>query len=380
MAGFLRGWLEERAARRLLRLRQRLRRAGRLAPRLRAGDAELDRAAATSSPTARRERALRLDADARAPAPRDHPAADWPELAVFAFDHRVQLEELAARTRRRRRRAHRPLQGPARRRRAPRREARAAPAARGFGVDPRRPLRRGHAADADRQRRLDRPAGRAARGRGRSPSRAAPTWRWRCAPGRPSTSPSAWSATTRRRSGRAARGAARAAAGVAARLHRHRPRAAGGSDPAARGRARAPTPWRARWSQIYAAGVRPDWWKLPPPESDARVGADRRRDRAPRSALPRRPPARPRGERGRRWRASFAIAAPHARCKGFAVGRSIFGEAAAAWFARSDERRGGRRRRRRALRPAGRRSGAGRAAAPRGAAALPFPLAAKDTA
>ena len=42
------------AARRLLRLRQCLRRPGRLAPRLRAGDAELDRAAATSSPTARR--------------------------------------------------------------------------------------------------------------------------------------------------------------------------------------------------------------------------------------------------------------------------------------------------------------------------------------
>ena len=50
--------------------------------------------------------------------------------------------------------------------------------------------------------------------------------------------------------------------------------------------------------QIYAAGVRPDWWKLPPPETQARMGADRRRDRAPRSALPRRPPARPRGERG----------------------------------------------------------------------------------
>jgi 5-dehydro-2-deoxygluconokinase len=29
---------------------------------------------------------------------------------------------------------------------------------------------------------------------------------------------------------------------------------------------------------------------------------------------------------------SFAVAAPHPLCKGFAVGRSIFAEAAAGWF------------------------------------------------
>ncbi|MEO5882683.1 MAG: 5-dehydro-2-deoxygluconokinase [Caldimonas sp.] len=83
--------------------------------------------------------------------------------------------------------------------------------------------------------------------------------------------------------------------------------------------------------QIYAAGVRPDWWKLPPPEGalewaliDAAIERNDPHCRgvlllgleASEAALA----------------ASFATAAPHARCKGFAVGRSIFGEAAAAWF------------------------------------------------
>jgi len=83
--------------------------------------------------------------------------------------------------------------------------------------------------------------------------------------------------------------------------------------------------------QIYAAGVRPDWWKLPPPESalewaliDAAIARNDPHCRgvlllgleASEAALA----------------ASFAIAAPQPRCKGFAVGRSIFGEAAAAWF------------------------------------------------
>ncbi len=85
-------------------------------------------------------------------------------------------------------------------------------------------------------------------------------------------------------------------------------------------------------AQIYAAGVRPDWWKLPPP-ADARAwqllddcieahdphcrGILLLGMEASEAALS----------------DSFALAAPHARCKGFAVGRSIFAEAAVAWFA-----------------------------------------------
>jgi 5-dehydro-2-deoxygluconokinase len=83
--------------------------------------------------------------------------------------------------------------------------------------------------------------------------------------------------------------------------------------------------------QIYDAGVRPDWWKLPPPETDAAwtqlADVITRHDphcrgvlllglEASEAAL---------GE-------SFTLAAPHALCKGFAVGRSIFAESAAAWF------------------------------------------------
>ena len=84
-------------------------------------------------------------------------------------------------------------------------------------------------------------------------------------------------------------------------------------------------------AQIYAAGVKPDWWKLPPQESTAaweRIGALIADEdphcrgvlllglEASEEALVE----------------SFRIAAPHPVCKGFAVGRSIFADAAAAWF------------------------------------------------
>ena len=151
----------------------------------------------TSSPTARRSgRCATTPSSSTCTGPPPG-CADWPELAVFAFDHRTQLEELAgggadAAG------AHRPLQGPARRgraprrgERAPRRQRRGASARSSTTATARRRCRRSPASA------LDRPAGRAARARGRWPSRPAPSWRWRCAPGRPSTSPSAWSATTR---------------------------------------------------------------------------------------------------------------------------------------------------------------------------------------
>jgi 5-dehydro-2-deoxygluconokinase len=84
--------------------------------------------------------------------------------------------------------------------------------------------------------------------------------------------------------------------------------------------------------QMYSDGLRPDWWKLPPPATAAEweqlatviahhdphcrgvlvLGLEASEDELARS---------------------FAIAAPHAVCRGFAVGRSIFAEAAAGWFA-----------------------------------------------
>ena len=165
------------------------------------------------------------------------------------------------------------------------------------------------------------------RARVRSPSRAAPTSRWTCATGRPSMSPSAWSATiptttTRLQAAQLERLGALQAACVA-----HRPRAADRGDPAARDGAAATTSWRARSTR----STRPAF--------------------APTGGSCRRPAATPTGTRIAESIArhdphcrgvlllgleaseaelarSFATAAPHAVCRGFAVGRSIFAPAA----------------------------------------------------
>ena len=84
--------------------------------------------------------------------------------------------------------------------------------------------------------------------------------------------------------------------------------------------------------QIYAAGVRPDWWKLPPPgsaEAWQRIAdAIARHDPHCRGVLLLGLEASEDA-----LASSFATAAPHPVCKGFAVGRSIFAEPATAWFA-----------------------------------------------
>lgn len=84
--------------------------------------------------------------------------------------------------------------------------------------------------------------------------------------------------------------------------------------------------------QIYQAGIRPDWWKLPPCDSDAEWEAI--------AAVIRHSDPHCRGVLVLGLEASeddlersFRIAAPHAICRGFAVGRSIFADAAARWFA-----------------------------------------------
>jgi 5-dehydro-2-deoxygluconokinase len=88
----------------------------------------------------------------------------------------------------------------------------------------------------------------------------------------------------------------------------------------------------AALTQIYEAGIRPDWWKLPPCDSDtgwAHVAAViARHDPHCRGVLLLGLEASEED-----LDKSFRTAAPHAICRGFAVGRSIFAEAAAAWFA-----------------------------------------------
>ncbi|HEY0857775.1 MAG TPA: 5-dehydro-2-deoxygluconokinase [Albitalea sp.] len=83
--------------------------------------------------------------------------------------------------------------------------------------------------------------------------------------------------------------------------------------------------------QIYVAGVRPDWWKLPPQASAAAwesiADVIARCDPHCRGVLLLGLEASEDD-----LQESFAIAAPHPICRGFAVGRSIFAQAAAAWF------------------------------------------------
>jgi 5-dehydro-2-deoxygluconokinase len=84
--------------------------------------------------------------------------------------------------------------------------------------------------------------------------------------------------------------------------------------------------------EIYAAGIKPDWWKLLPPQSDAEWAAIERvlseNDPHCRGVLLLGMEASEEAlERG------FALAAAHPVCKGFAVGRSIFMDAARRWFA-----------------------------------------------
>jgi 5-dehydro-2-deoxygluconokinase len=84
--------------------------------------------------------------------------------------------------------------------------------------------------------------------------------------------------------------------------------------------------------EIYAAGIKPDWWKLLPPSTEAewrRVeDCIQKHDRYCRGVLLLGMEAsEDELERG------FAAAARHPLCKGFAVGRSIFMDAARRWFA-----------------------------------------------
>lgn len=84
--------------------------------------------------------------------------------------------------------------------------------------------------------------------------------------------------------------------------------------------------------ECYAAGIRPDWWKLPAPSSEQEwISIERtilENDAYCRGVILLGMEASEEAlERG------FELAARHPVCKGFAVGRSIFMHAARRWFA-----------------------------------------------
>jgi 5-dehydro-2-deoxygluconokinase len=85
-------------------------------------------------------------------------------------------------------------------------------------------------------------------------------------------------------------------------------------------------------SKVYALGVRPDWWKLPPSGSAAHWQAIqdtiRQEDPLCRGVL-----LLGLSEPEAELTACFATAAPFAVVKGFAIGRTIFQDVARAWFA-----------------------------------------------
>jgi 5-dehydro-2-deoxygluconokinase len=93
--------------------------------------------------------------------------------------------------------------------------------------------------------------------------------------------------------------------------------------------------------QIYAAGIRPDWWKLPGLDQQSWMAVD---------ALIARYDPHCRGvvllglEAPEKLLAeSFALAARHPICKGFAIGRSIFMQPARDWLNGSGDATGNAR-------------------------------------
>jgi 5-dehydro-2-deoxygluconokinase len=85
-------------------------------------------------------------------------------------------------------------------------------------------------------------------------------------------------------------------------------------------------------AQVYAAGVFPDWWKLPPPDGAAAwreiAAVIHAHDPHCRGVL-----LLGLGAAEAELAESFRAAAAQPICKGFAIGRSIFADAAARWFA-----------------------------------------------
>jgi 5-dehydro-2-deoxygluconokinase len=83
--------------------------------------------------------------------------------------------------------------------------------------------------------------------------------------------------------------------------------------------------------QIYSAGIRPDWWKLPPPDVQGWALLSEivaRHDPHCRGVLLLGLEA----TEAQLWH-GFQASAGQTLCKGFAVGRTLFADAAAAWFA-----------------------------------------------
>ena len=252
---------------------------------------------------------------------REH-GGDWSEMRVFAFDHRMQLEEMEGATPEKigafkQLCLQAALAGagrPPRLRHPLRQPARPGGAARGLGHRPldRPALRMAGLAAADAGARARQRLRRArANGRARTWSRcsasATRTTRPRCAPEQEATVKRLWEASRRNR---------------LEFLLEIIPSKVGPVDDDT-------TATLIR--QFYAAGVWPDWWKLEPMTSRAAwanaIAAIEAHDRHTRGIVVLGLDA-PEAELA----ASFETAAGFDLVKGFAVGRTIFGDVARGWM------------------------------------------------
>ena len=250
---------------------------------------------------------------------------DWSALRSFAFDHRSQLEEMDGYT---------PEKGAAFKELCLEAALQVQAGQGGIRHPVRRPDRAGGAAPGQRHGPLDRAAGRIARRAPRRFRARAGRRIWgACANGRAKTWSSCWSSATLKTTTRRAKCRSRGSSGCSPR--------------------RGATGWNSCWTvipsrvgpvddwttarlirSVYAAGIYPDWWKLEPFRDRGRLGQCGIRDRGQRSAL-RRGIACWAGRAEEALAESFALAARQPLVKGFAVGRTIFADAARAW----DDRR-----------------------------------------
>ena len=249
-------------------------------------------------------------------------------LMALAIDHRAQLEEMAD-ARRRAARAHRAVQGAGRRgRRAGRRRAA------GLRHAARRHLWPRGAVPRRRPSVLDRPAGRAA---GLAPAgfRDRRHGSHRREAGRMAGHPHGQvPVLLPPRRPRRAEARGRSASCAASTTPRARSAAScwSRSSPASTARS-ATTPSRRVLERLYALGIKPDWWKLEPQPSAAAWQADRRDASRRTIRFAAACAARPRCAGGRAGSALSRSQRACAAVKGFAVGRTIFADAARAWLA-----------------------------------------------
>ena len=115
------------------------------------------------------------------------------------------------------------------------------------------------------------------------------------------------------------------------------------SSPASTGRSR-PTPSPRVLQRLYDLGIKPDWWKLEPQARRGRLARHRRGDHARTTPIAAASCCSASRRRRTSWRRPSRPPPSEPLVKGFAVGRTIFNDAARRWLKGEIDRRGRGRR------------------------------------